>query len=157
MKKLLILILACLLLACESNRVYEQNNTLDSRYWRVDDPQIFTFEIKDNAAPYNIYYNIRNSLDYPVARLFVEYTLADSGGVELKKNLTAEYLFDQKTGKPFGESGIGDVFDHQFKIIDKHQFPYAGKYQLTLKQFNRVDTLMGILAVGVRVETIPTE
>lgn len=154
MRKFLVFILSGLLLSCESNRVYEQNNTLDERHWLAGDAQSFQFEIKDASQSYNIYYNVRNSLDYPFARLFVEYSLADSTGNPIKKELNAQYLFDQKTGKPLGESGIGDVYDHQFQIISKQLFPYAGKYQLTLKQFNRADTLAGIVAVGARVEVI---
>jgi gliding motility-associated lipoprotein GldH len=152
MKKYLSLVLCVLLLSCESNRIFEDNNTFKDRTWRADDVQVFQFEIKDAAKSYNLYYNVRNTLDYPFARFFVEYTLADSSGTELKKNLTSEYLFDQKTGKPYGESGIGDVFDHQFRIVEKQVFPYAGKFKLTLKQFNRADTLRGIVSVGARVE-----
>lgn len=157
MKKILIVILLTILFSCESNRVYEQNNQMDKRYWLASDSQEFTFEISDSTQYYNLFYNVRNSLDYPVARIFVEYTLADSANSAIKKALTSNYLFDQKTGKPFGESGLGDVFDHQFPIIQKIKFPYSGKYQLTLKQFNREDTLQGVLAVGVRVETIESK
>ncbi len=153
MKKLLILILFGALLSCESNRIFEENNELDGRQWLADVPEVFPFEVTDNSQSYNIYFNIRNSLDYPFSRFFVEYILTDSAGTELKKNLTSQYLFEQKTGKPFGNSAIGDVFDHQFKIIEKYKFPYKGNYQLSLKQLNRADTLKGVISVGVRVET----
>jgi gliding motility-associated lipoprotein GldH len=63
-----------------------------------------------------------------------------------------EFLFDAKTGKPFGKSGIGDLYDHQFLLLQDYQFITAGKYHLELEQFMRQDTLPGILAVGVRVE-----
>jgi gliding motility-associated lipoprotein GldH len=157
MKKLLIFILLGTLLSCESNRIYEQNNVLDSRQWPANAPEIFAFEVTDNSQSYNIYFNIRNSLDYPFSRFFVEYTLTDSAGTELKKNLTSQYLFEQKTGKPFGNSAIGDVFDHQFKIIENYKFPYNGNYQISLKQLNRADTLKGVISVGVRVETVLPE
>lgn len=157
MKKLLIFILLGALLSCESNRIYEQNNVLDSRQWLADAPEVFPFEVSDNSQSYNIYFNIRNSLDYPFSRFFVEYTLIDSAGTELKKNLNSQYLFEQKTGKPFGNSAIGDVFDHQFKIIENYKFPYNGSYQISLKQLNRADTLKGVVSVGVRVETVLPE
>lgn len=145
-------LLGVIFFSCDSDRVYEQNKTLKERYWRVDDPMVFDFTIKDSSQPYTIFYNVRNSLEYPYARLFVQYTLTDSVGTQIDKKLNAQFLFDQKTGKPFGQSGIGDVFDHQFMIIEKYVFKQPGKYQLKIEQYNRQDTLRGILAIGFRVE-----
>jgi len=143
----------CLLLfACDEDRLFEQNITFENRYWRVDEPVVLDFTIEDPARAYSIYYNVRNSLEYPYARLFIQYTLSDSTGLQLDKKLNAQYLFDQKTGKPLGQSGIGDVFDHQFLLIEKQVFNYPGKYTLKIEQFNRQDTLRGILAVGARIE-----
>jgi gliding motility-associated lipoprotein GldH len=123
----------------------------------VDEPMIFDFNIEDISKPYSIYYNVRNSLEYPYARIFIQYTLSDSTGLTMEKKLDARFLFDQKTGKPLGNSGIGDVFDHQFLLIEKQAFNYPGKYQLKIEQFNRQDTLRGILAVGARIETVTTK
>lgn len=155
MKNIIILIfISSLLYACDSDRIYEQNIDLKNRFWRVDEPMIFDFNIEDSSTPYSIYYNVRNSLEYPYARLFIQYTLSDSTGLQLDKKLNAQFLFDQKTGKPLGHSGIGDVFDHRFLLIEKQVFNYPGKYQLKIEQFNRQDTLRGILAIGARVEKI---
>jgi len=147
-----LLAISSLLFSCDSDRLYEKNINLEQRYWRVDEPMIFDFKIEDSSQPYAIYYNVRNSLEYPYARLFIQYSLADSTGLQIEKKLNAQFLFDQKTGKPLGQSGIGDVFDHQFLLIEKQVFNYPGKYQLKIEQFNRQDTLQGILAVGARVE-----
>jgi gliding motility-associated lipoprotein GldH len=152
MRLVIIFSLVCLLFSCDPDRLFEQNTNLEERYWRVDEPMIFDFKIEDSSQPYTIYYNVRNSLEYPYARLFIQYTLSDSTGAPIDKKLNAQFLFDQKSGKPFGQSGIGDVFDHQFLIIEKQMFKYPGKYQLKIEQYNRQDTLRGILAVGARVE-----
>lgn len=157
MRTLIIFFLSCLLFSCDPDRLYEQNIKLEQRYWRADEPVIFNFKIEDSSQPYAIYYNIRNSLKYPYARLFVQYTLSDSTGLPIEKKLNAQFLFDQKSGKPMGQSGIGDVFDHQFLLIEKHLFNYPGKYQLKIEQYNRQDTLQGILAVGARVEAFRTK
>ncbi len=152
MRIVIIFFLLGLLCSCDPDRLYEQNTELEHRYWRADESIAFDFKIVDASQPYNIYYNIRNSLEYPYARLFIQYTLADSSGMQVDKKLNAQFLFDQKTGKPFGHSGIGDIFDHQFLIMEKYTFKYPGKYQLMIEQYNRQDTLMGVLAVGARIE-----
>jgi gliding motility-associated lipoprotein GldH len=153
MRNTIIIFLSCLLFSCDSDRLFEQNVTLENRYWRIDEPVTFDFKVEDSSRPYAIYYNVRNSLEYPYARLFIQYTLSDSTGLQIEKKLNSQFLFDQKTGKPLGQSGVGDVFDHQFLIIQNHVFDYPGKYHLKIEQYNRQDTLRGILAVGARIET----
>jgi len=149
----LLAFLIFLLLACDERRVYEDSRDFRERNWKVTDTPRFEFAIRDPGNKYNLYCHIRNSLDYPYARLFVRYALRDSAGAELHGKLVSEFLFDQKTGQPFGRSGLGDVFDHQFLLLNDYEFKRPGKYKLELEQFMRMDTLQGILAVGVRVET----
>jgi gliding motility-associated lipoprotein GldH len=110
------------------------------------------FEILDSVAHYNVYYRIRNSSDYPFARIFVQYSLLDAKKVEIQNKLLSSNLFDQRTGMPLGSSSIGDRFDHQFLILGKHKFHQLGKHLIRFEQFMRTDTLKGIEAVGVRVE-----
>lgn len=118
----------------------------------VQEEPVFEFNIPDSAQTYSLYYNVRNSLDYPYARIFVTYALYDSTGKELSKKLVYHDLFDEKSGRPFGESGLGDLYDHRFPLLTKYHFPNRGKYAVKLTQFMRKDTLQGVLAVGVRVE-----
>ena len=61
-------------------------------------------------------------------------------------------LFDAKTGKPLGKSGIGDLYDHRFILLNNYKFKNKGKYRIVFEQFMRMDTLPGIMAVGLRVE-----
>lgn len=146
-----------LLFGCDSNRVFERYEEFKDKAWKIQEPAEFEFTISDVSKKYNVLYNVRNSLDYPYARLFIEYTLTDSTGAELSKKLLSNYLFDQKTGRPLGRSGLGDVYDHQFLLLQNQSFPNAGVYHMRLEQFNRLDTLTGILAIGVRVETAEME
>jgi len=150
----LLAFLVLFLQACDEQRVYEDSQDFRERAWNVTDMPHFEFAIKDPGSKYNLYCIIRNSLDYPYARLFVRYALRDSAGTELQSKLVSEFLFDQKTGQPLGRSGLGDVFDHQFLLLNNYEFKGPGKYKLDLEQFMRLDTLQGILSVGVRVETV---
>jgi len=137
---------------CDSRRVFENNIEFRNRNWKIAEPVQFEFQIADTSGKYNLLMNIRNSLDYPYARIFVNYDLQKQDSTSLNKRMIAEYLFDQKTGKPFGTSGIGDIYDHQFPILKNYSFEKAGAYKITLNQFMRMDTIPGILAVGIRVE-----
>ena len=142
------------LASCNSNRIFEDNVDFKDRSWKVNVPAQFEFEILDTTKKYNLYIDIRNSLDYPYSRLFVNSLLYDSTGGELSKKLVTEFLFDQKTGEPQGSSGIGDIYDHRFQLLNNYRFRKGGKHKMKFEQFMRQDTLQGILAVGLRVETV---
>lgn len=149
--------LAMFLSACDDHRVFEKNHDFTERHWIATDQPEFEFEIADSTARYNLYCNLRNSASYPWSRVFVRYTLRDSTRKILEGALTEHFLFDAKTGKPFGSSGIGDLYDHQFPILENHTFPHTGKFTVSFGQYMRMDTLKGILAVGLRVERATPE
>ncbi len=141
-----------LLSSCDDRRVYEQYADFEEDYWNVREQPEFEFEITDTVQRYNIYCNLRNAESYPFSDFRFTYTLTDSLGAVLEKKLVTEYLFDKKSGKPFGSSGLGDIYDHRFLLLKDYTFTRSGSYTLRFEQFMRADTLMGILAVGVRVE-----
>lgn len=146
-----ILALASLLLACDDTRVYEKNKDFAKRAWAVNDTALFNFEIPEQGGQYNILCNLRNSIDYKWQRIFVNFELSDSTGQVLSSKLVSNYLFEPKTGKPFGRSGLGDIYDHRFPLLNAYTLK-PGRYSVTLQQLMRTDTLQGILAAGIRVE-----
>lgn len=149
--------LALTLYGCDESRVYEKNRDFENRSWLVNDSAEFEFEIRDTISRYNLYCNVRNSLNYPYSRLFITYSLLDSSGQEFQKKLAEAFLFDRTTGKPFGSSGLGDIYDQRIPLLTKFQFPHSGKYKVRFEQEMRKDTIEGILAVGLRVERAGNE
>lgn len=145
--------LILVLSSCDRSRVYEKNQDFTPRYWLISEKPSFEFTITDQKTSYNIYCNLRNSVEYPYSRIFLTYTLKDSSGVELKKEMFNTFLFDEKTGKPLGSSGLGDIYDQQILLLNDFTFNQEGKYTLQFEQFMRTDTLPGVLAVGARIET----
>lgn len=140
------------LLSCDGDRLYEKNFDFASREWMVTDRPEFEFQIADTLQAYNLYCNLRNSLAYPYARIFITYYLKDSTDAVLEKKLVSDLLFNDKTGEPFGNSGLGDIYDHSIPLKRNYRFPKSGTYKIAFEQFMRTDTLSGVLAVGLRVE-----
>ena len=151
MRFLLVIIFFVVLVGCDSSRVFEDNKDFSKKVWALNDTVSFEFQIQKEGL-FNVQCDIRNTLDYPYSRIFVNYTLEDSTHKVLVTKLVANYLFDVKTGEPNGDSGIGDIYDHRF-ALESRKFG-AGKYFVKLQQYMRTDTLQGILAAGVRVEKI---
>lgn len=143
---------ALIFTACDETRYYEKNIDFKQRYWLADDRPTFEFEINEPERTYNLYLTVRNESSYPNSNLYFTYYLADSTGNEIQKKLVSEFLFDKKTGHPFGTSGLGDVYDHRFMLLKAYSFPSPGKYTLRYEQFMRTDTLRGIYSVGLRIE-----
>jgi gliding motility-associated lipoprotein GldH len=152
--KVIVLLLLCAVLctACDDTRVFENNYDFDGQSWRVKDQPVFEFSIADTVQSYNIYGYVRNSVSYPYSRLFFTYYLQDSANKELQKKLIQQLLFDPKTGKPEGSSGLGDIYTHEIPLLSNHKFPAAGTYKIKFEQFMRTDTLQGVLSIGARVE-----
>lgn len=144
--------IAVILLSCDEDRLYEKNFDFPSRGWLVTERPEFEFQIDDTLQAYNLYCNLRNSLTYPYARIFITYYLKDSADAVLEKKLVSNLLFNDKTGEPFGNSGLGDIYDHSIPLKQNYRFPKSGKYKVAFEQFMRTDTLSGVLAVGLRVE-----
>lgn len=157
MKSWISVTLLLVLFSCDSDRVYEQQVDFKDQFWGSGTAPQFEFEIADHTRNYNIYCTVRNSLEFPFSRIFVTYHLKDSLNNQLQSELVSTYLFDQKTGRPNGSSGLGDLFDHRISLLRNYHFERPGTYTLSLEQFNRRDTLQGVLAVGVRVEVVNPE
>lgn len=156
MKKIFTIFLLCFIFfSCDSNRHFEENFDFENKTWNIEVLPEFEFEITDIERPYNLYYNIRNTVDFPYSRIFITWYLQDEDGKPIQEKLQFNYLFDEKTGKPFGRSSIGDVYSHRFEILSNYQFTKPGLYRLKLEQFMRVNELKGILSTGIRVEESP--
>ena len=143
--------LTLLLFGCDTNAVYKAYEDIDEGKWYVKNAPSFTFEIEDASIPYNIYYNLRNSLSYGYYNLYVTRYLRDATGKEIESRLDELLLMDPKTGKPNGD-GIGDLYDHKFLMKRNYRFPKPGKYTMQLRQYMRQDPLLHVESVGITVE-----
>lgn len=140
------------LVACDPVRVYETNRDFDGAMWRAADTAVFQFSVPDTSLSYNVILNFRNSIDFETSRFFLGYSLSDSTLSLTRKRLLEYNLFERKSGKPFGDSGLGNLYSHQFMLEQNIVFPSTGSYRVKLNQMMRVDTLQEIVSVGIRVE-----
>jgi len=154
MKKLLVLaFFASFFFACGTDYIHEDYKILANKQWVVDSVAAFPFTITEPTQKYNLVYTIRNTLRYPYYNLFITYELVDASGKILATKRLDANLLNPKTGEPYG-TGLGDMYDHEFSLVDAYQFSKAGTYTLKLKQEMRLDTLPEIVAVGVKVKEL---
>ena len=147
-----LLVTILFVLSCDSSRIYDQNFDFEDRYWLAGEKPEFEFQIDEPNTGYDLFASIRNETTYPNANLYFTYVLMDSTGKVLEEKLVSEFLFDRKSGKPFGNSVLGDIYDHRFPLLENYRFQQPGNYEVQFEQSMRADTLRGVLAVGLRVD-----
>lgn len=141
----------CLLLACQSEPyLYEKTYELPISGWHSDSILRFEFRLTDSGR-YDLYYHIRNTLDYPYYNLYVKYRLIDSTGRQLDERLQDIILMDAKTGEPFG-THLGGSFEHELIALPAYAFVAPGRYVLLIEQYMRQERLPGILNFGLRLK-----
>lgn len=136
-------------MACDGNRVFEENKKIPDAVWKQDSVIRLEAEITDSNSMHNIYINIRNAgyYDYSNVFLFVKMRFPD-GKVAAD---TLECILADASGKWQGE-GLGDIWDNQIMFKPHVFFPRRGKYLFEIQQGMRIPNLKGIMDVGLRIE-----
>ncbi len=138
--------------ACSGKKVYHHFNNLPNFGWRYpEDVQTFEFEIKDTSLTYQLSALFRHTDKYPFCNFYFQYRLLDSAKSTISARLKNIDFYDCKTGQPLGKGSVG-LFTHSLRLSDEHRFAYAGKYYFQIEQYMRLDTLIGMQAVGLLVE-----
>lgn len=142
----------CLTLSgCDENVVYKAHEDIDDGLWYIKNKPTFKVEITDTTATYNLYYLLRNTLQYPYYNLYLTRNFTGPDQKVISNTLEEVYLSNEVTGKPYGH-GLGDLFDHKIPFLKNYRFPRSGTYTFTLTQSMRQNPLPFVMSVGVSVE-----
>ena len=138
-----------MLAGCDPNRVYEENRDIGNEMWDVKERAAFDFDIPDTTTAYNLYFNVRNTDDFPYRNLFVFSHISFPNG---KQGIdTVELPLTNPDGSWVG-SGQGDLHDCRLIFRRNVRFPVAGRYHLEVEQAMRMQLLPGIRNIGIRIE-----
>lgn len=139
------------LISCDTKTIYKAHEDIKDGLWYISNSPTFKVEVRDTTQQFNLYYLVRNSIEYPYYNLYVTHRIYDPDGNFVSGNLEEIYLSDETTGKPFG-SGLGDLFDHKVRFRKNYTFPKSGVYTITVGQSMRQNPLPSIISVGLSVE-----
>ena len=137
--------------ACTNTEVYFQYKPVPSKGWSKD--SLFTFDvpIKDTAATYNIFVNVRNTGEYPYQNLWLFLSKTNPAKIQTKDSIEC-YLADQR-GKWLG-SGIGSIMEMPIIYQQNVRFKTIGTYHYKIVHGMRDSILRGINDIGMRVEIV---
>jgi gliding motility-associated lipoprotein GldH len=142
-------LLATFVLACDSQRIFEEHVALKNATWKSMDKVQFDVAIPDLLTRYNVYLNVRNGVEYPYANLYLFMNTVFPDGKIARD--TIELTLADYDGRWLG-SGMGNVKFSRFMFKKGVQFEKTGKYRFELEQAMRVNDLKGIHDIGLRIE-----
>ena len=146
---LFVLLLMAAFISCDSNRAFEEHTALKNGVWDVKNEIRFDVAISDLLSRYNVYFNVRNGLEYPYGNLFMFMNTVFPDGHIARD--TIELTLADYDGRWLG-SGMGSVKFSRFLFRREVQFKEAGNYRFILQQAMRVRELTGIHDIGMRIE-----
>lgn len=152
---IVVLLTLLILASCGNNKLVDSYETMPDNQWAEESVAAFSFEITETANTYDVYFTIKNGIDYPFHNLYVDYqVLRIDGETEtvVEKGLKEYMLFDPKTGKPYG-SGSSGWYDHEFLIDSNYRFDEAGSYEIRFQQYMRKESLISVATVGFALAT----
>ena len=147
--------MACFAFACQNDTLVDQTISLSEYGWLQKNKILIDFHVSDTSKAYDVRVALRQSNEYPYYNLYFIPKIIDSNGFVLKRAFAEAFLYDAKTGKPKG-SGLGDIYSHQYTLFKGLKFTRPGRYQVSLEQYMRTDTLKGIISAGASIIETPT-
>lgn len=148
------LLLPMMLTGCDPARVFDENKTINDNQWYYKTSMPFEVRVQDTNAWYNVYINLRVSSDYKFNNIFLWLHTTNPDNQTDKRRI--EIRLADEHGKWLG-SGLGDLYDYQFPVLQKVRFPVSGFYRFDVSQNMREDTLKFVKSVGIRVEKFSEE
>ena len=135
--------------SCDSNRIFEKNESISESGWSSKGIIKFDVDIKDPATPANFYINVRNADGYPYSNLYLFIKTTFPNGKF--SNDTLECVLSDEKGKWLGK-GLGDIYDNQIPFKKNVHFPMAGKYSFEIQHGMRINPVLLVMDVGLRIE-----
>lgn len=141
------LLLVVMLASCSGGVLFDQTAQVNGR-WYKDNPRVFEVTVPDSLAVYNFYLNVRHRTDYRYSNLYLFLQTRFPNGHVTRDTL--QLILANNAGKWLGK-GWGSLKEDQILLKHDLRFPLPGKYEFTIWQGMRADTLKGIQDIGIRI------
>lgn len=147
-KYLAFLTVCCLVFACTNTAYFEENTVIANRKWDYNQTPTFQVKIDDSLAKYDIYINLRHTNLYDYSNIFV--LLHGKGKGLADTTLRKEIKLAELDGKWLGNSS-GSLYEIQQLVKQGYSFPDTGIYTFAIEQNMRVNPLLEVTDVGIKI------
>ncbi len=139
------------LVACQDELIFDQNLPLPEREWHWKEKAHFQVEIADSTQWYSLYVNTRITGDYPYSNMWVLVEgISPAGDTSTAR---VELPLFSPEGAPLGLER-GTVWEYHIPAIPQMDFTKSGTWLFTIEQNMRVNTLPGVLDIGLSLEKV---
>lgn len=138
-----------LMSSCNDNTIFVERKHIEAGSWKTTDTLYYQFSITDTITPVDIYFNVRNSVDYQNQNLYIFLT-AFYPGNKFSRD-TIDISLAEPDGKWIGK-GSGAYRDVSFLFRKNLTFTKPGIYTLAINQAMRTKELKGISDFGIRID-----
>ena len=144
--------ICCLLFtACSHEFTFEKTIDIPGASWGYENKLPFEFEVTDTTKAYQILLAVTHAGDFGLQNCYVQITTKFPTGEEIKQPVSLELA---------GQSGIwngecsGNTCTVEIPLQGKAKFKQPGKHSITIEQFMRVNPLVGIKAISLKVKQL---
>jgi gliding motility-associated lipoprotein GldH len=150
MKKIILFVICPIfLVACNSNKIFENYKDIDNNKWSRDNIVTFDVDVEDTSVPYDVDLAIRHSSYYVWADIMINLTTIYPSGEERTKD--HDLMLRNKDGS-FKAEGAGDLWDITFPLLSGANFAEKGKYQFKVQNIMPQPVTDDIMQVGLIVK-----
>ncbi|MDR0790383.1 MAG: gliding motility lipoprotein GldH [Bacteroidales bacterium] len=136
--------------ACNSNVLFDKNESIDDKGWSIGEKVSFELNIEDTITKYDFAINLRNTTDYPYSNvLFFITTIYPDNSVSRRD--TVECYVANPDGSWKGK-GSGKLKDNRFWFARSVQFLQKGNYTFEIEHAMRDTALTGLTDIGLHIE-----
>ena len=142
------LIVAIVMVACNSDIVYDGSVRVANPTWHADSVARFEITIEDTTSDYQSGILIRNSGDYAYQNLWLFITeIAPDSTITCD---TIQYFLADNYGRWLG-SGIGSLYTNIYYYKEDLHYSKEGVYTYEIRQGMRDEELKGITNIGMQI------
>ena len=142
------LLIAALLVGCNSDVVYDNSLRVANPTWHADSIARFEVEVTDTTIDYESAILIRNSGDYAYQNLWLFVTeIAPDSTMTCD---TIEFYLADNYGRWLG-SGIGSLYTSLYYYKEDLHYSQSGTYTYLIELGMREDEFRGITNVGIQI------
>ena len=148
MRKLVVFFLFIGLLACNDDVYYKQSYGVADGNWSYDESLTFIFEVNDTEAYYDLILDIEHDIEYLYENVYVKIHTTFPSGEKVTDQVSLQLAdaLDQWEGKCSGSSCKVSIL-----LQNRIFFKEAGTHKIEIEQYNRVDPLIGIEELTLKI------
>lgn len=135
-----------MLYSCEDNTFYEKFDHIDQEVWNIDSVLHFEIDIVDSLQYFDMYIDIRNTIDFETQYFYVFMTSEFPNG--FIGTDTLGFIMSDPFGKWTG-NGSGRIKENRFLYKTKVRFAHKGVYKFSVSQGMREENVKGIADFGM--------